>query len=161
MYKYLLAISPVLFITPLGCDTAKDNQKEAIEAQREANEKITEVQAEARDKVVNAQAKANEGIAEANADYLKLREDFRHDINKKVVTLNEKIAKAEARLGSETGQARTKLMDGLPAVRSARDAFLKDLDGIKDTTAATWDSAKVSLQKQWDELEKLVDRTID
>lgn len=161
MYKYLLAISPALLIAALGCDTAKDNQKEAIEAQREANQEISDVQTKARDQVVNAQAKANEGIAEANADYLKLREDFRHDTNQKVVSLNERIAKAEARLGTETGQARSKLMEGLPAVRASREAFLKNLDGLKDTTATTWDSAKTSLQKQWDELEKLVDRTID
>jgi hypothetical protein len=113
MTQRLLIIPTILFMS-FGCETAKDNQKDAIQAQQQANEKIAEVRTEARDQVVNAQAKAAVGVAEAQANYDKLREDFRHDINTKLVGLDEKISKAEAKATKETGEPAARRVPTLP-----------------------------------------------
>jgi len=138
-----------------GCETAKDNQKDAIQAQQQANEKIAEVRSEARDQVVNAQAKAAVGVAEAQANYEKLREDFRHDINTKLVALDEKISKAEAKASKEAGEARANLTAKLAALRTRRAEFAANFEALKDTNVNTWDSAKLS------ELDKFADRAIE
>jgi regulator of protease activity HflC (stomatin/prohibitin superfamily) len=154
MNQRLFIIPTVLFMS-FGCETAKDNQKDAIQAQQQANEKIAEVRSEARDQVVNAQAKAAVGVAEAQANYEKLREDFRHDINTKLVALDEKISKAEAKASKEAGEARANLTAKLAALRTRRAEFAANFEALKDTNVNTWDSAKLS------ELDKFADRAIE
>src|SRR5688572_23656344 len=63
-----------------GCEKASDQQQKVNTAQNEANNKIVEASKEAQQKVNSAQAEADKKIADANAKFMKMREDYRHDL---------------------------------------------------------------------------------
>lgn len=147
-----------LLVALVGCNKAIDEKRNADEAQIDANEKIAEANREADQKINEAQAQADKKTAEAQANFLKLREDYRHDVTEKLVDLDHKIADLEAKARTATGKTKTDLEARLKEIHSERDEFVAEYKTIEVASASTWDSTKARLDKSWDELKKLVDR---
>jgi len=147
-----------LGLAVVGCNRAADEQRKADEARAEADRKAAEVSQDSQQRINSAQAEADEKIAEANASFLKMREDYRHDMTQKLVELDKDIAELEAKAKSETGKTKAKIESNLPTVRQMRDDFVRDYRSVEAASASTWDATKERLNKSWDELEKAVDR---
>jgi len=141
-----------------GCNKAADEQEKASNAQAKANEKIIEANQEADKKANEAQADADKKIAEAQANFLKLREDYRHETTEKLVDLDRKIADLEAKSKTSTGKKKAELAAQLEQIRTQREAFTNDWKTIETASATTWDSTKSRLDKEWRDLKALVDR---
>jgi len=146
------------FIALTGCNKAVDEKHKADEAQIDANQKIAEANREADEKINKAQAEADKKTAEAQASFLKMREDYRHDVTEKLVDLDHKIADLEAKSRTATGKAKADLDARLKQIHTERDTFVSDYKSIELASASTWDATKARLDKSWEELKKLVDR---
>ena len=141
-----------------GCNKAADEQQKATNAQVEANQKIVEANQEADQKANKAQADADQKIAAAQADFLKLREDYRHNTTANLVDLDKKIADLEAKSKTATGKKKADLDAELSQIRTQREAFANDWKQIETASATTWDATKNRLDKEWTDLKSAVDR---
>lgn len=153
-----LIIVGSLFLAITGCNKAIDEKRNADQAQLDANQKIAEANRDADEKINKAQAEADKKTAEAQANFLKMREDYRHEVTEKLVDLDHKIADLEAKSRTATGKAKADLDARLKQIHTQRDAFVNEYKGIELASASTWDSTKARLDKSWEELKKLVDR---
>lgn len=146
-----------LFIAIAGCNKAVDEKQKADQAQLDANQKIAEANREADEKINSAQAEADKKTAEAQANFLKMREDYRHEVTKKLVDLDHKIADLEAKSRTATGKTKADLDTRLKQIHTERDDFVAEYKTIEIASASNWDSTKARLDKSWDELKNLVD----
>jgi hypothetical protein len=137
-----------------GCNKAADEQQKAVNAQTQANDKIVQANQDA----VNAQAEADKKIAEAQANFLKMREDYRHETTTNLVDLDKKIADLEAKEKTSTGKKKADLDAQLTQIRARREAFANDWKSIETASASTWDATKNRLDKEWSDLKNLVER---
>ena len=142
----------------IGCNKAADEQQKATNAQVEANQKIVEANQEADKKANEAQADADKKIADAQANFLKMREDYRHDTTQNLVDLDKKIADLEAKSKTATGKKKADLDVQLGQIRTQREAFANDWKNLETASAATWDATKTRLDKEWTDLKSMVDR---
>jgi hypothetical protein len=74
-----------------------------------------------------------------------------------LVELDRKIIDLEANVQTAPAKTRTVLEAPLPAIRAQRNAFIRHMQALHTATAATWDGAKESLDKEWDSLQADVD----
>jgi len=146
-----------LFVAIVGCNKAVDEKQKADQAQLDANQKIAEANREADEKINSAQADADRKTAEAQASFLKMREDYRHEVTEKLVDLDHKIADLEAKSRTATGKTKADLDARLKQIHTERDEFVAEYKTIEIASASTWDSTKARLDKSWDELKNLVD----
>jgi tRNA uridine 5-carbamoylmethylation protein Kti12 len=153
----LFAVSLTALALAGGCNRAADEQRKADEARAEANEDVSEAQREAQLKINAARGEANSEIAEAAANFNKLREDYRHDMNEKLAELDREIAELDTKVTTAAGQTKTDLEAKLPEVKRHREAFLADYRSLEQTSARTWDDAKERVNKSWEQLKKAVD----
>lgn len=157
--RLFLTIAAVACTSWLGaCDNAADQKRKADEAQIEADKKIAEANSEANEKAAKAQAEADRKTAEAQANFLKMREDYRHDITTKLVSLDRKIADLQAKSLTATGKSKTELDARLSEIRAEREAFTNEYKTVEQASASTWDATKARLDKAWERLSNLVDR---
>src|SRR5450432_2163965 len=113
--------STKLFVVALGlglgavaCDkTAQQDQDKVNQAQQTANDKIAQAQTEAQTKITSAQISANQDIATANADFMKMRESYRHDVQTNLIDMDTRIQKLDDKERTLTAQKRTDLNTGL------------------------------------------------
>src|SRR5262249_52894450 len=134
-------------------------QAKASQAQLEADTRIRKAEAEAEAKARAAQVEADRKIAEAQGAFLKMREDYRHDVTVKLDKLDKEIADLEAKAKTATGKAKVELDPNLKAIRESRAHSAHDFDALAHEAAVTWDAAKVRLDKEWDELKAMVDKS--
>jgi hypothetical protein len=150
-----LAAAPLAF----GCDkSGADAQADVNKAQDQANKDIAKANDKANTTAMTAQAEADKKIGAVQADFAKLREDYRHQMQADVESLNKTIADLEAKEKTATGKAKTDLDGALPVLRTQRDAFMADLHTIESATALTWDSTKARLDKEWVDLKGAADK---
>jgi methionine synthase I (cobalamin-dependent) len=152
----LIALA-ALATAAMGCENrAVRQQEKAAEAQREANEKIVRAQNEAVTEITQAQVEANKDIAEANARFLKIREDYRHDAQERLTTLDKDIAKIEQKAAVATGKKKADYDAALTDVRAKRAHYLASFDSLQNSTAATWDNMKDVSDRAWRDLKDAV-----
>jgi hypothetical protein len=152
------AIGSLVLALASGCDKAADEQQKAVNAQVQANDKIVQANQEADQKANNAQADADKKIAAAQANFLKMREDYRHDTTTNLVDLDKKIADLTAKEKTATGKKKADLDVQLAQIRTQREAFANDWKSIETADATTWDATKNRLDKEWSDLKTIVDR---
>lgn len=140
-----------------GCDKAADEQRRATAAQTEADKKIAEATKEGTTKTTSAQLEADKKIAAAEADFGKRREDYRHKMQGGLVDLDKKIDLLEAKSKGAKGKVKTDLDLKLAQIRTRRAAFGTSFAAIETTTAPQWDDMKVRVDKEWADLEAMVD----
>jgi cell division septum initiation protein DivIVA len=141
-----------------GCDKAMDDQLKASNSQVEANDKIAAANKEAEQKGLAAQAAADKTIAGANANFMKLREDYRHETTNNLAELDHKVVLLEANSKVATDKAKSDLDARLQQIRSRRSTFTTDYVALESASAVTWDDAKARLDKEWADLKALVER---
>lgn len=145
-------------VLSVACNTARDQQEKADEAQAEANREIAEATEQAGEKINEAQAEADKKTAEAQAEFTKIRENYRHDVNTKLADLDKKIAELEAKGKTESPAKQAAIDAKLAEIRARREAFVVEYRSIETASALTWDNVKKNLDKSWNDLENLVER---
>src|SRR5579862_650544 len=109
MVRSSLALTALTFVLSTACNNASDAAKKVNGAQAEANDKSGAAMKEAAEKVDHAQAEADGKIAAARADFMKLREDYRHTTTNNLVDLDHKVADLATKATQSTGKQRTDL----------------------------------------------------
>ncbi len=158
MVRSSLALTALTFVLSTSCNNASTDANKANGAQVEANDKTAAAMKEATDKVNSAQAEADEKIAAARADFMKLREDYRHTTTNNLVDLDHKVADLAAKASKSTGKQKVDRDANLKVIYASRDAFGRDYQSLDVAAASTWDSAKTRLDKEWTDLKALVDK---
>jgi hypothetical protein len=158
MLRSSIYTAVVLVTLALACDNASDEQKKMNTARTEADDKIGTAVKEADQKVLSAQQEEDKKVAAAQAGFMKLREDYRHATTIKLVELDRSVSDLEAKAKKTMGKARTDLDANLREIQVDRGAFESDYKSLETATAATWDDAKVRLDKEWTHLKTLVDK---
>jgi hypothetical protein len=157
MNRAILASSILLAAMPIAiaCQkTGADAQAEANEAQQRANREIGRANAQA----VESQRTANEKIAAAEADFIKLREDYRAQTLSDLSALDTRIAKLDAKVTGE-GRNDPALQAALPVIHQQRAAVANDVRALDAASAATFDATKARLDKELADLKAAVART--
>jgi hypothetical protein len=154
----ILATAVLAGFLAVGCDKAIDDQTKANNAQTEANDKIAAATKEADQKIVAAQSEADKKAADANANFMKLREDYRHLTANNLVDLDYKVGVLEANSRSAANKAKVDLDANLNRIHTKRSEFSADYGAIEAASAMTWDDTKARLDKEWSELKALVDK---
>ena len=158
MKLFSIVSSCVVLALALGCNKAADEQKKADEARASADDKIIEANQEATDKIKAARTEAEQKVAEAQANFAKLREDFRHDVTQDLVTVDKRISDLEAKAKSATGKAKAELEPALPDIRAMRETVASEYRSLELASALTWDDAKGRVNKAVDDLKKAIDK---
>lgn len=151
-----ILMSIVLAATPFGlaCEkTAADQQTKANEAQEQANRQIGQANAQANE----AQRAANQKIAAAEGEFLRMRDDYRTKTQTNLNDLDGKIAKLDTKSAS-SDKAKAELQVKLPAIHAQRDVLANDLRSIDMATSATFDATKTRIDKEFSDLETLIDK---
>lgn len=92
------------------------------------------------------------------ADFLRKREDYRHDRASDLVDLDEKIGKLEAKEKTATGKTKAEIDVALKDIRAKRAVFKRDFDALGRSTAASWDDTKARLDHEWDDVKSALDK---
>lgn len=153
------SLGVVLMMTgAVACDKAADQQKKADQARAEADTKIGDANREAADKINAARADEDKKVAEAQANFLKLREDYRHKVTEDLVSVDKDIADLEAKAKSATGKTKGKIEAELPNIHSLRENVTSEYRSLEFSSALSWDTAKGRVEKAFDDLKKAVDK---
>jgi hypothetical protein len=155
----ILATAVLAAALALGCNKAIDDQTKANNAQTEANDKIFAATKEADQKIAAAQAEADKKTADANANFMKLREDYRHQTTNNLVDLDYKVGVLEGNSrAAPANKSKVDLDANLNQIHLKRAEFGADYKAIETASAVTWDDTKARLDKEWTELKALVDK---
>ena len=145
-------------VTVLGCDKAADEQKKADTARLDADKKVGDANQEATDKINAARAEADKKVADAQAGFLKLREDYRHDVTQDLVGVDKNIADLEAKAKTLKGKAKTDVDGALPTIHTLREAVMTEYRSLELASALTWDASKARVDKAVADLKKAIDK---
>jgi hypothetical protein len=154
----IVATAVISLVLATACDKASDDQRNANAAQAAANDKIAAAATEATQKASAAQAEANQKVAEAHANFMKLREDYRHSTTTSLVDMDKKIDDLDTRATTATGKGKSDLETNLKQIHAARQSFGADYQTLETASATTWDAARARLDKEWTDLKALVDK---
>ncbi len=155
----LCVTSLVLGLAAVACDkTAQQDQDKVNQAQQTANDKISAAQTEAQTKITSAQLTANHDIASANADFLKMRESYRHDVQTNLIDTDTKIQLLDDKERTLTAQKKSAMDSSLADISAKRSVFVTDINALDQATTTTWDSAKATTDKAWTDLKAAVDK---
>jgi hypothetical protein len=141
-----------------GCNKAADEQRKADEARADADKKVDQANRDATEKINAARADADQKVADAQANFIKMREDFRHDVNQDLTKVDKDIADLEAKSKTATGKKKSDIEAALPNIRSLRESVTTEYRSLELASAVTWDDAKARVQKAVDDLKKAVDK---
>ena len=148
----------LIAIGALGCNKAADEQRKADEARSEADKKVGEASNDAAEKINAARADADKKVAEAQANFLKLREDYRHKITEDLVSVDKDIADLEAKAKTATGKTKAQIEAALPDIRAKRESISSEYRSLEFSSAVSWDNAKARVDKAYDDLKKAIDK---
>jgi hypothetical protein len=93
------------------------------------------------------------------SDFEKVRDDYRHERQADLTLLDRSIADLQGKEKAGSVKAKTDLHGLLTALNAQRETFVADLAATDNATAATWDSAKARLDREWDALKSAADKT--
>ncbi|MGA2449089.1 MAG: hypothetical protein ABTD50_10465 [Polyangiaceae bacterium] len=158
MVRSLIPATLLLVTLAFACNTASDEQRKVNSARTEADNTIDAAIQEAEHKMRDAQQEADRKVAEAQAGFMKLREDYRHTTTENLVDLDHKVDDLEGKARQSFGKSRAGLDANLKQIHAYRDAFQIDFKRLEAVTALTWDAEKARLDKEWTQLQTLVDK---
>jgi hypothetical protein len=92
------------------------------------------------------------------SDVTKWREDYRHEKQSDLDSLDKGIADLQGKEKSISGKARRDVDSILDKVKSERDVFVGDLRSLDNTGAVGWDSTKARLDQEWAALKTANDK---
>jgi regulator of protease activity HflC (stomatin/prohibitin superfamily) len=152
----LVATTVVALVVLTACDNATSDDMKARNAQAEADDKSGGV-AEAKEKINRAQAEADEKIAAADAQFMKLREHYRHATTTNLMDLDRRVADLRTKASNANGETKVHLDARLHDIHTSRELFDRDYRALDSVAASTWDDARSRLDKEWTALKALVD----
>jgi hypothetical protein len=132
-----LILGAALSLGAAACDKAVDDEKKANVAQTEADQKV----------------------ADAHASFMKLREDYRHTTTVNLVDLDRDVDSLASKAKQSSGKTKADMDARLVEIQVSRSAFMKDYASLDNVAGASWDDAKVRLDKEWTSLKALVDKS--
>jgi len=141
-----------------GCNKAVDEQHKADEARSEADQKVTDANRDASEKINAARAEADKKVADAQANFLKIREDYRHNVTEDLVKVDKNIADLDAKVLTAKGKAKTDIEAALPNIRTLRENVSAEYRSLEMASALTWDDSKARVDKAVDDLKKAIDK---
>lgn len=172
-----MILCSMLFLA--ACDDATTEQRKSMGSQTTANtqvvqetnaaaQKVATAQAEANDKIVAAVAEADQKsrvaqnevdakVVAAKEAFLKVREEYRHDLETKLIELNRSVAELELKAGKAVGQTHVEMHARLKKIRAQRDIVAKSCKALETESATTWDETKARVDREWAELKALLD----
>ncbi len=139
-----------------GCDKAADEQQKADQARADADKKVNEANTEANDKITAARAEADKKVADAQANFLKLREDYRHSVTQDLVSVDKNIADLEAKAKTAKGKVKAGIDTAMPNIKTARDNVATEYRSLELSSALTWDTTKARVDKAVDDLKQAI-----
>lgn len=145
-------------LSAVGCNKAADEQQKADEARSEADKKVTDANRDASEKINAARAEADKKVADAQANFLKLREDYRHNVTEDLVSVDKSIADLDAKALTAKGKTKTEIDAAMPNIRSLRENVSTEYRSLEMASALTWDDAKGRVDKAVDDLKKAIDK---
>ena len=128
------------------------------EKEQAAVQQAAKARAEADDNAQKAESEAQGKVTAARADFEKARNDYRHQRQQDLADADKRISDLQVKQMKATGKEREKLDANLPALRARRETFARDLQHLDDATPASWDGARDSLDKEWDNLKAALDQ---
>lgn len=141
-----------------GCNKAADEQRKADEARADADKKVSDANREATDKINAAQSDADKKVADAQANFVKMREDYRHRVNDDLASVDKSIADLEAKAKTAKGKDKANIDAALPNIHSMRESVTSEYRSLELASALTWDDTKNRVDKSIDDLKKAVDK---
>jgi hypothetical protein len=157
MVRSSIWVATALTLYLAACDNASDDARKARNAQATADDKSGAALRESDDKVKSAQTEADQKIAAARADFMTMREDYRHATTNNLVNLDHKVDDLTAKAKQSSGKDKTDRDASLKQIHASRDAFWKNYQSLDSASESTWDDAKLRVEKEWTELKALVD----
>jgi len=155
----LFVATLALGLTAVACDkTAQQDQDKVNQAQQTASDKIAQAQAESTTKITSAQVTANQQIASATADFMKMRESYRHDVQTNLIDTDTKIQNLDDKERTLKAQAKIDMDKNLADISAKRSAFVSDIGVIDQSTATSWDAAKAKTDQAYTDLKSAVDK---
>jgi hypothetical protein len=149
-YSRITATALILLL-PLACEKASDDQVRTTGAQVKANNEISAANEKAAREDLAAKATESKTIAAANADFAKLRSDYRKETDKNLGALDRKVGALETR---STAGVDARLQE----IHAQRVQFDTDLDALGSATESTWDGQRAALDKKLADMNAVVDR---
>jgi len=148
-----LSLVVALSASAFACDKpgATEEQKEM-----KANDQAAQARNGEQQSDLNAQAQADKNIAAAQTDFLKARENYRHEKWTDLADLDKRIADLQAKELTAAGKTRADLDNALPTIRAKREQFVRDMQSMDTLQGPAWDEAKTNLDKEWDGLRSSV-----
>jgi len=154
-----LSVCVAIFMaSTAGCDKAADEQRNADEARALADQKAIEANREATTTINAAQADADKKVADAQANFLKMREDYRHKATESLIEVDKDIAQLEANAKTLKSKAKAELEARLPNLRTQREAVANEYKSLELASSLTWDATKVRVDKAIDDLKGAVSK---
>lgn len=145
-----LAVVFVLGVAASACEkSGKETQQEVANAQATAQTEIT-----------SAKLKADEKTNEAERDFEKTRDDYRHDMQSNLASLDKKISDLDAKVAKNTGDKKVELGNKVSTLRTERGTFADDVRSLDTATAATWDATKARVDKEWSDIKSTRDKIV-
>jgi 23S rRNA maturation-related 3'-5' exoribonuclease YhaM len=105
----------------------------------------------------SAQQDEDKKIADARADFIRLREDYRHTTTVNLIELDHHVDDLGAKAKLSIGKTKTNLDAALMQIRIDRGVFETDYKALETTTPGLWDGARAHLDTEWAHLKALVD----
>jgi hypothetical protein len=150
-YSRLFALSLTLSV-PIACDKAVDDQVKTTGAQVKAANEINAANEKAAEEDRAAKASEEKTIAAADANFAKLRADYRTETQTRLGDLDRKVTALDKR--STAGvDAR------LAAIHTQRTQFDTDFAALGSATESTWDAQKAALDKKLSDMNALADQS--
>ena len=161
MNRTFATLTTLFVLGAAACQkSGKETQQEVDNAQAQAQTEITNAQVQANDKANSAQAKADEKINEATRDFDKTRDDYRHDMQSNLESLDKKIANLDEKVVKANGDRKVELGNKSSTLRAQRATFAADLKSLDNATAANWDATKARLDKEWSDIKSSSDKIV-
>jgi hypothetical protein len=150
------AATAALCACALACEQPGQTERQK---ETKAAEQAMSARTEAEQNAQNAQAAADKQIAAARTDFAKAREDYLHGRRQDLIKLDGEVFDLESKARTaKNAKTKADLDACLPAIRAQREAFVRHMQALERESAATWDAARASLEKEWDTLRDAVNK---
>jgi len=143
-----------------ACGRMTDHQeRQGVSGPSATNDQSAGVDSESSIKAKTAELETNQKSAQVQADFTKLRDEFRQKITTGLTDLDHRVELLERKARNSVGNAKNEVEMGLTQIRADRFTFTNDYKSLDSATSANWDATKARLDKEWLALSNLVDHS--
>jgi hypothetical protein len=160
IYRTMLTATMSCTLLMPACSKMTDHQeRQGFSGPSAMNDQSAGVETEGSAKSKAAELVTNQQSAQVQADFTKLRDDFRQKITSGLTDLDHRVVLLERKARNSVGNAKNEVEMGLTQIRADRLTFTNDYKSVDSATSANWDATKARLDKEWLALSSLVDHS--